>query len=78
MVSQAWSEERLIKRLQVTDWPLDMQRLQSLQQTRVQLPLRSGLKWIRSQSLGIGGSKQYGDTSALQGFRITLLSLLSI
>ncbi len=78
VVSEAWSEGRLIKGLQVTDWPLDMQRLQSLQQTRVQLPLRSGLKWVRSQSLGIGGSKQYGDTSALQGFRITLLSLLSI
>jgi hypothetical protein len=78
VVSEAWSEGRLIKGLQVTDWPLDMQRLQSLQQTRVQLPLRSGLKWVRSQSLGIGGSKQYGDTSALQGLRITLLSLLSI
>jgi hypothetical protein len=78
VVSEAWSEGRLIKGLQVTDWPLDMQHLQSLQQTRVQLPLRSGLKWVRSQSLGIGGSKQYGDTSALQGLRITLLSLLSI
>ncbi len=78
VVSEAWSEGRLIKGLQVTDWPLDMQRLQSLQQTRVQLPLRSGLKWVRSQSLGIGGSKPYGDISALQGFGITLLSLLSI
>ena len=78
VVSEAWSEGRLIKGLQVTDWPLDMHRLQSLQRTRVQLPLRSGLKWVRSQSLGIGGSRQHGDTSALQGFRMTLLSLLSI
>jgi len=78
VVSEAWSEGRLIKGLQVTDWPLDMQRLQSLQQTQVQLPLRSGLRWVRSQSLGMGGSRQYGDTSALQGFRATLLSLLRI
>lgn len=78
VVSEAWSEGRLIKGLQVTDWPLDMQRLQSLQQTQVELPLRSGLRWVRSQSLGMGGSRQHGDTSALQGFRMTLLSLLRI
>jgi hypothetical protein len=78
VVSEAWSEGRLIKGLRVTDWPLDMQRLQSLQQTQVQLPLRSGLRWVRSQSLGMGGSRQHGDTSALQGFRMTLLSLLRI
>ena len=78
VVSEAWSEGRLIKGLQVTDWPLDVQHLQSLQQTQVQLPLRSGLKWVRSQSLGMGGSAKNGDTSVFRGIRMTLLSLLCI
>ncbi len=77
VVSEAWSEGRLIKGLQVTDWPLDIQRLQSLQHTQVQLPLRSGLKWVRSQSLGMGAAR-HGNTSTLQCFRMTLLSLLRI
>ncbi len=72
VVSQAWSEGRLIKGLQVTDWPLDDQRLYSLQQTQVQLPLRSGLRCFRSQSLGMSGSRQYGNTSSLQGFSTKL------
>lgn len=79
VVSEDWSEGRLIKGLQVTDWPLDVQRLHSLQQTQVQLPSRSGLRCFRSQSLGMGGSRQYGDTSSLQGCSTTLpTTLLSL
>lgn len=80
VVSQAWSAGRLTKELQVTDWPLEGQRLHSLQQTQVQLPLRSGRRCFQSQSLGMGGSRKYADTSSRQGFPTLpptkLLSLL--
>ncbi len=79
VVSQAWSAGRLTKELQVTDWSLDSQRLNSLQQTQVQLPLRSGRRCFQSQSLGMGSSRPYADTSSLQGFPTLLpTKLLSL
>ena len=82
VVSEAWNEGRLMKGLRVTDWPLE----RSVQQTQVQLPLRSGLRWVRSQSLEMRNSRQYEHTSALRGSSTiasitaltTLLSLLRI
>ena len=82
VVSESWSEGRLMKGLQVIDWPLG----RSVQQTPVQLPLRSGLRWVRSQSLEMRNSRQYEHTSTLRGSSTTasitasttLLSLLRI
>ena len=82
VVSETWSEGRLMKGLRVMDWPLG----RSVQQTQVQLPLRSGLRWVRSQSLEMRSSRQYEHTSSLRDSSTTfsttasttLLSLLRI
>ena len=74
VVSETWSEGRLMKGLRVTDWPLG----RSVQQAQIQLPLRSGLRWVRSQSLEMRSSRQNRHTSALRDSSTTLLSLLRI
>ncbi len=53
VVSEAWSEGLLLRGLQVTDWSLPA-RLQSLHQSQVSLPLRSGVRSVRSETLGMG------------------------
>ncbi len=53
VVSDAWSEGLLLRGLQVTDWALPA-RLQRLHQSQVSLPLRSGVRSVRSETLGMG------------------------
>jgi IrrE N-terminal-like domain len=53
VVSETWSEGLLMRGLQVTPWELP-KRLQTIQPSQVSLPLRSGLRSVRSETLGIG------------------------
>ncbi len=53
VVSEAWSEGLLTRGLQVMDWDLP-KRLQTIQPSQVSLPLRSGTRSVRSETLGIG------------------------
>ncbi len=53
VVSETWSEGLLMRGLQVTPWELPA-RLQTIQPSQVSLPLRSGLRSVRSETLGIG------------------------
>jgi hypothetical protein len=53
VVSEDWSEGLLLRGLQVTDWDLPA-RWQSLHQSQVALPVRSGVRSVRSETLGMG------------------------
>lgn len=53
VVSETWSEGLLLRGLQVMDWSLP-ERWQSLHQSQVSLPLRSGVQSVRSETLGMG------------------------
>lgn len=53
VVSETWSEGLLLRGLQVTDWELPG-RLQTVQPSQVSLPLRSGVRSVRSETLRMG------------------------
>lgn len=65
-VSDTWTEGLLPRGLRVMDWTLNRSRLARVQRSQVTLPLRSGLRSVGAETLGIGSGSRAGLLALLR------------